>query len=477
MVDKGGDLFGTAVNIAARLEGIAQPGGIVVSAAVRDAIAGKLAASFIDLGMKTLKNIQEPLRAYTLSPKTDFLGPGMPSVGEANPLASKPSIAVLPFLNMSGDPEQQYFSDGITGDIITELSRWHQLSVVSRSSSFHFRDKAPDAMEVGRQLGVRYIVEGSIRQIGDRIRVTAQLIDTASGRHLWAERYDRSLDEIFVMQDEVVQTIVATLVGRLQAAGADLVRRKPPSSLLAYDCVLRGKSLPWGDPDADAEAVRLYQRAIELDPDYGVAYALLALMMYHEWCYDMSGSNQILDRAFEHARRAVELDENESYCQFILGHIHLFRGAHDLAMQYHMRAVEINPNSPEHIADMGGLFAYLGQPEESITWLRRAKRIDPYFNPPWYWFMMGMAHFVGRRHDQAIAAYGQAQTMPFYVRASVAACHAHLGEIDRARECSAETLRQKPDFSTRVFASKHRFKVQSDLDHFVAGWRRAGLPE
>jgi adenylate cyclase len=477
VVDKGGDLFGTAVNIAARLEGIAQPGSIVVSAAVRDAVAGKLPASFTDLGLKPLKNIEEPVRAFALAPRTGSVSPGMPRMGEALSLESKPSIAVLPFVNMSGNPEQQYFSDGITEDIITELSRWHQLSVVSRSSSFHFREKSPDVREVGRQLGVRYIIEGSIRQIGNRIRVTAQLVETASGRHLWAERYDRSPDDIFVVQDEVVQTIVATLVGRLEAAGADIARRKPPSSLLAYDCVLRGKSLPWGDPEADTETLHLYQKAIELDPGYGVAYALLALMQEHEWGYDMSGSNQILDRAYENARRAVELDEDESYCQFMLGHIHLFRGAHDLAMRYHVRALEMNPNSPEHIADMGGLLAYFGKPEESLAWLGRVKRIDPYFNPPWYWFMLGLAQFVGRRHEQAIGAYEQAQTMPFYIHACLAASYAHMGELACAKECSVKTLQQQPDFSTRVFASKHPFKVPGDLEHLVAGLLMAGLPE
>ena len=245
VVYKGGDLFGTAVNVAARLEGIAQPGGIVVSAAVRDAIAGKLATSFTDLGLKTLKNIQEPVRAYALWPKIGFLSPGASPAGEALPLAGKPSIAVLPFINMSGNPEQQYFSDGITEDIITELSRWHELRVLSRNSSFQYRDKAADAKRIGRELDVHYVVEGSIRQIGDRLRVTAQLVDTQSGSHLWAERYDRSLQEIFAVQDDVVQTIVATLVGRMQAAGADLAKRKPPTSLAAYDCVLRANALPW----------------------------------------------------------------------------------------------------------------------------------------------------------------------------------------------------------------------------------------
>jgi adenylate cyclase len=219
------------------------------------------------------------------------------------------------------------------------------------------------------------------------------------------------------------------------------------------------------------------ERAIELDPNYGYAYALLALMLYHEWDYDMSGSNQILDRAFEHARRAIELDKNESYCQSVLGYIYLYRGGHDLAMQYYMRTLEMNPSNPEHIADMGNLLTFQGKAEESLAWLERAKRIDPYFNPPWYWYMVGIAHFVARRHDEAIKAYERSQTMPFYTRACVAASHAHMGELDLAKERTAETLKQKPDFSTRVFASKHPFKVPADLEHFVAGLREAGLPE
>jgi adenylate cyclase len=475
IVDQDGDLFGTAVNVAARLEGIAQPGGIVVSAAVRDAIAGKLPASFTDLGLKALKNIEEPLRAYALSPRIGSPLPGVSRKGEILPLPSKPSIAVLPFTDMGFDPKQQYFSDGITEDIITELSRWHQLSVLSRNSSFQHRDKTADV--IGLKLGVRYVVEGSIRQIGNRVRVTAQLVDTGSGNHLWAERFDRSVDEIFAVQDEIVQTIVATLVGRVRAADADLAKRKAPTSLAAYDCVLRGRALPWGDPNADAEALRLYRRAIELDPDYGIAYALLALMLYHEWDYDMSGSNEILDRAFEKARRAIELDEEESFCQFSIGHIYLHRAAHDLAMQYYLRALEMNPNNPEHFADMGGLLAYQGKAGEGLEWLRRARRIDPYFNPPFYWFMLGLAYFIARRHDEAIAAFERSQTRPFYMLAFLAASHANKGGLNRGAECSAECLRQKPDFSTRSFASKHPFKVPDDREHLVAGLRKAGLPE
>ncbi len=193
------------------------------------------------------------------------------------------------------------------------------------------------------------------------------MIDAISGSHIWAERYDRELKEIFAVQDELVGTIVGTLVGRVKAIGAEQARRRPPTSLAAYECVLRGHALPWGDPDSDAEAKRLYEKAIELDPGYGLAHAKLALMMLHEWF--ISGSDATLDRAFELANKAVLLDENESYCQLMLGYVHLFRRSFDLAEQYHRRALEMNPNNPEHLADLGGLLIYLGQPNEAFDFL------------------------------------------------------------------------------------------------------------
>ncbi len=316
-----------------------------------------------------------------------------------------------------------------------------------------------------------------MRRAGKKIRVTAQLVDAVSGNHLWAERYDRNADEIFAVQDEVVRTIVGTLVGRVQAAAAELAKRKPPNSLAAYEYVLRGRALPWGDPQADAEARRLYEKAIEIDRGYGLAHALLALMLQAEWSEDTSGSDALLDRAFDLARKAVELDENESFCQFMLGNVHLFRRSFDLAEQYHRRALEMNPNNPEDIASMGILLVYLGKANEGLEWLTQARRVDPYFGPPWYWHMLGHAYLTARQFDEAITAFERSTILPPWVHAYVAACHAQAGRIVRARECVAEALRLQPTLSVRDVPPKEPFKNAADLANLVDGLRKAGLPE
>ena len=217
--------------------------------------------------------------------------------------------------------------------------------------------------------------------------------------------------------------------------------------------------------------------AIRLDPSYGLAYALLAQMLLHEWDYDMSGSNTTLDRALEHAQMAVKLDENESICHSPLGNVCSCVGALDLAEHYIRRAVSMNPNNPAHVTDMGALLAFIGKADEGIRWLESARRIDPYFGPTWYWFLWGLAYFIGRRHDEAIITFERSPTRTYYIHAYMAACHAQMGEPVRAKECSAETLLQKPDFSVRAFASKYRFRKASDLEHLLTGLRLAGLPE
>ncbi|MGZ5096198.1 MAG: adenylate/guanylate cyclase domain-containing protein [Burkholderiales bacterium] len=297
------DIFGDGVNIAVRLETLAEPGGILVSGNAHDYVRNKVDVGFDDIGAHTLKNIADPVRAYRVS--------GTPTVAMSLDRAAtdKPSVAVLPFDNMSGGEEQQYFSDGISDDIITELSRFRQLRVLARNSSFQFRGPNVDVGRVSRELGIQYILEGSVRRFGNRIRITAQLIDASSGHHVWADRFDRPLEELFDVQDQVVRTIVGTLVGRLQADRTDRAKRKPPISLVAYECVLRGDALPVYDDASEAEARRLFKRAIELDPEYAKSYALLAFAICREWYLDMTGSDAALDEALVLAKRAVELDD------------------------------------------------------------------------------------------------------------------------------------------------------------------------
>jgi TolB-like protein len=300
------------------------------------------------------------------------------------------SICVLPFADIGGDPQQAYFSDGITEDIITELSRWRLLAVRSRASAFRYRGMAVDVRQVARDLDVQFVVEGSVRRMGDRIRITVQLIDAETGNHVWAEKFDRDAADLFALQDEVVRTIVSTLVGRIQVSDLERTRRRPPTSLAAYQCVLQGNAVPWDEPQGAAEATRLFEKAIELDPGYGMAHSLLAAMRYGFWRDDSSG-DATLEEAYALARRGVELDSNESTCFSILAQVCLMRRSFDLALQYMRRAVEINPGNQWNTADMGLVLGYLGQAEEALAWLRRAREIDPYFDPPWYFRSIGHA--------------------------------------------------------------------------------------
>src|SRR5262249_44549214 len=291
VIVEGSDLYGDGVNLAARLQSLAEPGEIWFAASVYDQVEKKLSLGYEDLGLRDLKNIARPLHVYRVNPEA----PAAAAASVAGDRGAKPAIAVLPFTNMSGDPEQQYYSDGITEDIITELSRFRSLFVIARNSTFQYRDKATDVRRIGRELGAQYVVEGSVRKAGDRLRVTAQLIEAASGNHVWAERYDRDLQDVFAVQDQIIATIVGTLAGRLQAAGTEQASRKPPKSLAAYECVLRGKALALGDLEAEAERRRMFERAIELDPKYGQAYALQAHSVFLEWFRDMTGSAIGLD--------------------------------------------------------------------------------------------------------------------------------------------------------------------------------------
>jgi adenylate cyclase len=464
-----GDLYGDGVNVAARLEQIAEAGGIVVSGTAYDHLQGKLGGSFESLGERRLKGIERPVRAYRVEPSAGTAATPAPTPPD------KPSIAVLPFDNLSDDPAQTYFSDGIAEDLITELSRFRDLLVIARNSSFAFKGKPVDAVEAGRRLGVRFLLEGSVRKAGERVRITAQLIDAATGAHLWAERYDRTLEDVFAVQDEVVATIAATLAGRIELAGAERARRKPTQDLLAYDCLLRGiEHLAGHGEDANAQAQAMFERAAGLDPGYALARAYLALTIYVDWAAERSAAPG-LERALALAREAVALDGEDSRCQRILGEIALAAREFGGADFHSAHAVALNPNDAHAAAYRAYILTYLGRPEEAVDWIRKAIRLNP-FHPGWYWNTLARAlHAVGR-HEEALAAYERIAAPRFFHLAYMAACHGHLGHGEEAGCYVERTLEAKAGFSSGAWLATLPFRREEDRRRLLEELCAAGLP-
>ena len=408
----------------------------------------------------------EPSRAPTTRPMLPPLHAGTEQI----------AICVLPFTNMSDDPGQAYLSDGLSEDIITELSRWHMLAVRSRAASFRYRGAAVDMHAVARELQVRFIVEGSVRRMGEHIRISAQLIDAEAGHHVWAEKFDRALADIFEVQDEVVRTIVSTLVGRVQACDAERASRKPPASLAAYECVLKGNALPWDTPEGTAEATRLFEQAIALDPGYGFAHALLAAMRYNRWYDTPIGDDAALDEGYALAKRGVELDPDESTCHSIFAQVLHLQRKFDLSLLHVRRAVELNPSNQWNAADMGMMLNYAGQPEEALAWFQRAREIDPYFEEPWYWREYGLSYLLLHRYEEALAKFNLLPGGKYRYAAVIAACQARLGNPERARFHAQECLAIRPGFTISHFLAKTPFRNPADAAHLAESMRLAGLP-
>ena len=463
------DVYGEIVNIAARLERIAEPGSIVVSGTVFDYVKNKVAVQFDDLGLIELRNFAEPIRAYRIAER-EAISPLVPSI-----ITERPTVAVLPFGNLGGDPEQQYFSDGITQDIITELSRFRSLFVIARDTSFSFRGKSFDSAEIGRKLGVRYLVEGSVRKYADKVRITGQLVEAANGRCLWAENYDRDLAAIFAVQDDVTRSIVSVLAGRLEGAEVERARRKPTTNLMAYDCVLRAKAVMDRAGGEHSEVVReLLERAVTLDPDFGRAHALLAMSYIFEWF--RTSSADCLAQAHELARRAVVCDNQDCWCQFALGFACLHLKRFDEAEVHYSHAVALNPNDADIAANMGELLTYLGRPNEAIEWIIEAMRANP-LHPPSYWNDLAGAYYDARRYEDAVSAIMQ-MPQPFrWHDVCLAGYRAQMGDMERARRHARAVLKRWPDFSSRRFLSGEPYKHEADLVHNLEGLLKAGLPE
>ena len=388
-----------------------------------------------------------------------------------------PAIAVLPFANIGGDQDQDYFANGLTEDIVTDLSRFREFRIVARDSCFRFRKPDADLQQVGRELAADFVVTGSIRRRGSKLRLSAQLTAADSGNQLWAERFDRGAEDVFEVADELVRTIVGTLAGRVRSAGFALAKRKPPANLAAYECVLRGQAAQAqiGDAAQEAAARRFFEQALALDPDYPRAHAGFAVVLLCEW-FRMAGSAQaMLDSALEHAERAVAIDCDDYECHEALGWILLHCKQFDLSEQHYRRAIELNPNSPAELAAMGSSCSFQGRPDEAIQWFELARRIDPFFDASWYWNLLGAAYFNAHRYDEAIQALEHVTNAPLWVKAYAAACCAMAGRSECARRIAKSLAAEAPHFCAETILRKEPYRRPADLQHLAEGFRRAGL--
>lgn len=472
------DIFGDGVNVAARLESLAEPGGIYVSGAVRDQVGDRLdEIAFEDLGDQNVKNIARPIRVFRVRLQPEVtIAPQSEDATVTTTSPKKPSIAVLPLVNMSGDPEQEFFADGLTEDIITELSRFRDLLVISRNSSFVYKGKAVKVQEVAREFGVEYILEGSVRKAGGRIRVTVQLIDAETDRHIWAERYDRELEDIFAIQDEMTCAIVATLPGRVEAATHDRAKRKPTDNMAAYECVLTAKVLHHRSLREDnAAALRLLDRAIALDPNYAHAHAWKGCVLGQAWTYGWCEDREaIFQQVSAELEVALALDGNDSDVHRILAALSLNRDEHDRAAYHQERALALNPNYDLVVVQQGELLTWLGRPEEGIDWIKKAMRLNPY-HPERFWSHLGRACYCAERYAEAAEAFSRITRPDYTHHAFLAATFAQMGNHVAAAAHAAEALKREPKFSIAVYLSTQHYKREVDRKRHEAGLVKAGL--
>ena len=493
MID-GDDLMGDGVNVAARLQEIAEPGGVSISRTARDQVRDKLELTLEDLGEQTVKNIARPVRVFRVPVMTEnaHATGEVPSnaaglSGTELELPDKPSIVVLPFENMSGDPEQEYFADGIAEDIITGLSKMRWVFVISRNSAFTYKGKAVDVKQVAKELGVSYALEGSVRKAGNRVRITAQLIDALSDHHVWAERYDRELEDIFAVQDEITQNIVAAVAPEFVAAEIERAQRKDPRDLRAWDCTMRAHwHMERFSKEDFAEARGLIQRAVELDPnnawplgDLAVISAFEAILGWHE------SREQGLAEAAKAARRAVALDGQDARAHAALAFAYFFAQEHHKAIPAARTAVDLDPNYALAYSTLGSALGFAGETDEAWEYFERGMRLSP--REPFLlllsWMGMSGTCFVAERYDEAVEwAHKVTENRPDFpvgYRQKAGACAA-AGRLDEARSAVQELLRLIPDL-TLTFMAENKGQVPfaraEDRERYLDALRKAGLPE
>jgi adenylate cyclase len=523
VIEEGERIYGDGVNIAARLEALADPGGICISKTAFDQIETKLPLGYEYLGEQPVKNIPKPVGAYRvlMEPRVTvakvvekkkavpvwqrkailaggvalvvvviaaliwnfYFRPPLMEVASkermAFPLPDKPSIAVLPFVNMSEDPKQEYFSDGLTEEIITALSKVPKLFVIARNSTFSYKGKSVNINQVAEELGVQYVLEGSVRKSEDRVRITAQLIDALTGHHLWAERYDRGLIDIFALQDEITLNILQTLQVKLTADDQYITFRKGTDNLQAYLKILEAREYASrSNKEGYAMAGKLAEEAITLDPDYPGPYLMLSAAHLMEIMFGTSKSpKQSLKTAEELVQKALALDDHLAEGYAFLGRIYLTKRQYEKALTAGQRACDLAPNSSFVHAALGFTLRNAGRPEEAITYFKKAIRLNP-FPPAWYLTSLGGAYFMLGRHEEAIAEFKNGlQLAPesVFSRLGLAAAYSELGREEHARVEAAEVLKLDPKFTLVSHAKGLLYKNKDDTDRYLAALRKAGL--
>jgi len=485
-----GDIYGDGVNIATRLEQLAEPGGICVCGSTYEQVKHKLKLAYLDIGEQQVKNIDDPIRVFRIDPGALATSRKRPKPGDApavreTPLPqnaggrsdpSRPGIVVLPFENLSADTGQEVLCDGLTSDITTDLSKFSSLFVIAANTAFTYKGRPTRVEEVARALDVRYVLEGSVQQMGERIRINAQLIDAGAGHHLWAQRFDRRTGDLFAVQDEMLGLIVTALAVRLTAAEHERAARKHPASVNAYEAYLRGMHL-YSTRSADelAASRAWFDRAVELDPLYARAWGALAYVYVQEWLNGWR-DDSVLELAERYAHKAVELDPNDYMPHSFLAFCCLNARNFELAMAEYERAYALNPSDADLLADISEALVYVGRHGEAIQHIQRAMEINPH-TPDWYRWDLGWAHYFAKDYGKALAALHQIPRPQPDVRLMLAAVLARLGQTKEAAAEMKRFRKARPGWTVASERLSVRFRDQADEEHWLQGARMAGLPE
>jgi adenylate cyclase len=517
---------GAGVVLAQRVEQLAEPGGLCITSAVHEALPNRMPFSIESLGEQALKGFDEHVRVYQVqlgsgksvpSPQQKSNRQVSPNnwprmvvvvvvvmlvaVGigywsksplpqeqpvfvksKAIPLPDKPSIAVLAFDNLSADPGQEYLSDGISENIITGLSQFPELFVIARQSSFSYKGRAVKAQKIASELGVQYIIEGSVQKSDSRVRVTAQLIDALSGHHLWAQQYDRQWEDIFALQDDITQHIIANIgsfQGPLEKATQDLIKQKAPSDLKAYDYLLLGREHFFlVTKEENVKARELFQKATELDPNYGRGHTWLAWTHFVDLVWGWKNEPELSGKlALEHAQLAVSLDNTDAEAHWVLGAVLIHTGQWDKgAIAAYERALALNPNNADLLAEYGWNIPNLGRAEEAVKSIRKAMRLNPVY-PDWYGQALMFALYNARRYEEVVAVSKTIDVRHVVTNVVLAGSYAYMGQLDKAHLSVSHVLESNPDFTLGWWRERQNFSQQVNLDHYMDGLRKAGLPK